>query len=322
MSDGSDPNTPAPLAGAARPAEAWRVDPFGVTADPRLYVPRLATEDALAELRSAFAAGGRLSVLSGPPGLGKTLILHVLAEQLAEHARCVHLPYAALPMDELAHWALARLGETPQPGVAFPDALAGVALREAAAGRSLLLLMDDASALPVQAARDLCKLVAQLEGAIGVIVVLADDRRAGRVLAALGEGVQRVRLRHGLGDEEARSYLRARCARAGAGAGHALAAFTSERVDWLIAESAGNPRRLNALATWLLHRAGTAPGEFPPPSEDEVLWLDVEPLVPAEVADLPEPDAPEAPTDAPAPAPRRRRSSMMRRRARRAGRTW
>ena len=307
------------------------MDPFGVTCDPRLYVPRLASEAALAELRSAFAAGQRVCVLSGPTGLGKTLLLHVLAEQLTA-ARCVHLPYAALPPEELAHWTLAKLGEAPTNGGPYWDALAAAARREAERGRTLVLLLDDASALPAPTARALQQLVASLAGALGLVVVPVDDGRAGQVIAALGEGVLHVRLRHGLSPDELRRYVRERIARTGAL--HALTTFTSEHIDWLIAESAGNPRTLNVLATWLLHRTGFAPATFELQSSGDALWLETD------AGDAPEPRAPREsvaeaalgpqtqpddssgahPTDPDRPT--RRRSSMLRRRARRAGRMY
>jgi type II secretory pathway predicted ATPase ExeA len=88
------------------------MDPFADTCDPRLYVPRAASEAALAALRGSVAAGRGVSVLSGPPGLGKTMLLRVLATQLGG-SRCIYLPYPALGIEELAQFALDAMGSTP-----------------------------------------------------------------------------------------------------------------------------------------------------------------------------------------------------------------
>ena len=228
------------------------MDPFGVTCDTRLYVPRLGTEAALAALLEGFAHGRAVSVLSGPPGLGKTMVLHVLAARVAT-ARCLHLPYAALGIEELAHWALALLGEAARPERAT-NALAATALREPNA--PLVLLVDDASALPAPTARALRELVDALGGALRVIAAVVDDSRASAAIAALGEGVLNVRLRHALAAREVHAYVRGRIA--SAGASDAGARLGDEQIDWLAAESAGVPRIVNALATGLLRERGTA----------------------------------------------------------------
>lgn len=234
------------------------MDPFGVTSDTRLYVPRPASEAALAALRDGFAAGRRVLVLSGPAGLGKTMLLHVFAESLTG-ARWVHVPYSALAFEELAHWILAKLGEPSGQG-AHSEALAALARREAAAARSLVLLLDDASALPLETARALRALVDSLDGALRLVAVPVDDGRASSVIAALGGDVHQVRLAQPLTDDELRHTLRERLARARE-AGSELR-LGDAQIEWLVAESGGVPRVANALATWLLNPAGEALGVF------------------------------------------------------------
>jgi type II secretory pathway predicted ATPase ExeA len=219
------------------------VDPFGVTCDPRLYVPRLGTEAALTALREGLALGRTVSVLSGPPGLGKTMVLQVLAQQLAS-TRCVLVPYAALGIEELAHYALDLLGERPEPARAT-IALAASARR----GTLLTLLIDDASALPIPTARALREIVDSLHGALRIVAAIVDDKRASAVIAALGERVLHVRLRHALAPREVREYVRGRLARAGAGLHRMLG---EETIDRIAAISAGVPRVVNTIATPLL----------------------------------------------------------------------
>jgi len=219
------------------------VDPFGVTCDPRLYVPRLGTEAALTALREGLALGRAMSVLSGPPGLGKTMVLQVLPSRL-ERTRCVLVPYAALTIEELAHFALDLLGERAEPARAT-IALAASSRR----GTPITLLVDDASAMPIPTARALRELVDALGGSLRVITAVVDDMRASAVIAALGDHVLHVRLRHALAPREVRAYVQGRIARAGAALG---ATFRDETIDRIAAASAGVPRVVNTLATWLL----------------------------------------------------------------------
>ncbi len=246
------------------------MDPFGGTCDPRLYVPRLGTEAALTALLEGLAAGRRVCVFSGPPGLGKTMVLLVLAERL-RGARCVHLPYAALALPDLAHWALHLLGEEPESSD-YVETLAQLAQREAGEGRALVLLLDDASALPLATARALRTLVDRSSGALRLVATPIDDGRAGAVVAALGEGSLHVRLRSPLLPQEVRAYVRERIARSGIAG--TSATFDAAQIEWLAAESAGVPRVINALATWLLRRAGDAPGLFAAPGGDDALEID------------------------------------------------
>lgn len=228
------------------------MEPFGVTCDPRLYVPRLGTEAALTALLEGFARGRWVSVLSGPPGLGKTMVLHVLAARLAS-ARCLHLPYAALGIEEFAHWALALRGEDASPERAT-IALAAAALREPNA--PLVLLVDDASALPVPTARALRELIDALGGALRVVAAVVDDSRANAAIAALGENVLNVRLRHALTAREVHAYVRGRIT--WAGASDEGARLGDAQIDWLAAESAGVPREVNTLAASLLREPDAA----------------------------------------------------------------
>lgn len=323
------------------------MDPFGVTCDPRLYVPRPASEAALAALREGLAAGRRLCVFSGPAGLGKTMVLHVLAERLPD-ARCVHLPYAALALEDLAEWTLEKLGEPRGQGAAHSERLCAAARREAESGRTLVLLLDDASAIPLATARSLRALVDQLAGALRVVAVPVDDGRASAAIAAFGEGVLHVRMRAPLESEEVRHYLRERIAQANrAGASIQLSA---EQIEWVVAESGGVPRIVNVLATWLSNPLGASPGVFAPPGAQEDLRVDGEdaalPLgeedlardaradAAAETETGPEPAelTPEPASSVPEPSPappavptrpaRNARSSMLRRRARRMGRRY
>src|SRR4030095_12589727 len=88
-------------------------DPFPLTSDPATYFPRLAFESALAELIEALAEAPPCAALIGEPGLGKTLLLHVLEERLEGAYECVSLPYPRLEGEELWAFVAAALGLQP-----------------------------------------------------------------------------------------------------------------------------------------------------------------------------------------------------------------
>jgi type II secretory pathway predicted ATPase ExeA len=234
------------------------LDPFASTADAASYLPREATESALARLEEGFRLGRRVQVLSGPPGLGKTLLVHVLAARLEGELRSVYLPYASLSWLDLCAWILGLLGE---PAGAYPDReLLASARRSAQRGRPLLLLIDEASGIPKESAEQLGQLVVEAEGALRLLLVPVDDPRAGRVLAVLARDVEELRLSAPLSLEETERYVRTRLVRSSAPEA-VLLRFDADTVAHLHRASGGNVRRLHHLAGEVLRgNAAALPG--------------------------------------------------------------
>ncbi|MBW2242703.1 MAG: ATP-binding protein [Deltaproteobacteria bacterium] len=87
-------------------------DPFSVTASADAYVARPATEHTLAALEQELAGDAPLLTMVGPPGIGKTQILRVLAGRLAGRFQTLHVAYGSLEPDELERWIAALLGAT------------------------------------------------------------------------------------------------------------------------------------------------------------------------------------------------------------------
>jgi type II secretory pathway predicted ATPase ExeA len=286
------------------------LDPFELTADAAAYIPREATESALARLEDGFRRGRRVQVLSGPPGLGKTLLAHVLAARLAAAFRSVYLPYASLGWTDLCTWILGLLGEPPG---SFPDReLLGSARRSALAGRPLLLLIDEASGIPPETANALAELVDEADGALRLLLVPLDDARAGRVLATLARGVEELRLSAPLSIDETERYVRTRLVRAGVPV-DVQRRFDAATIARLQRTTGGNVRRLHHLAAeiargnWAalpgneaLEALGTVPGDT-----TEALELDARELeAPPEPPGASDDDLPALAPVAPRPAAR------------------
>jgi type II secretory pathway predicted ATPase ExeA len=221
------------------------VDPFAPTADPAAYIPREVTEKALAQLEHGYRHGRRVQVLSGPPGVGKTLLVHVLAERLAGDFRTLYLPYASLEFKELCGWILGLLGE---PAGHFPDReLLASARASAGLGRPLLLLVDEASSIPPASAVGLAELVEEARGGLRLLLVPIDEARAGRVLAVLARDVAELRVSTPLSLEESEHYVRTRLVRAGTPF-ELQRRFDAGILKRLQRASGGNPQHLQQLA--------------------------------------------------------------------------
>ncbi|HVH06211.1 MAG TPA: AAA family ATPase [Myxococcota bacterium] len=291
------------------------MDPFALTADAAAYLPREATESALGRLEDGFRRGRRVQVLSGPPGLGKTLLSHVLAARLAATFRSVYLPYASLGWTDLCTWILGLLGEPPG---AFPDReLLASARRSALAGRPLLLVLDEASGIPPEAAGALAALVDEADGALRLLLVPLDDARAGRVLAVLARGVEELRLSAPLTLEETERYVRTRLVRAGVPL-EVQRRFDAPTIARLQRASGGNVRRIAQFASevmrgnWAalpgneaLEELGTVPSDTSDALELDARELEAPPDV--EISrddDLPAPASPATRLAPPPSAPR------------------
>jgi len=242
------------------------VDPFALTCNPGAYVARPACEAVLAELARLVSCGS-ITALSGPPGIGKTLMLRVLERRLAGRLRCVYVPYGALGFEELCQLALGLLGTRVASGSGASTELAVLARRGAASGEPLLLLLDDAGAIPLATLRSLVAFSRSLDGALRLLAVPVDEARSAQVLATLGAEVGHVRFAEPMSAAETERYVAGRLATQSASE-PACERLTPERVRWLHRESAGIPRRLHQLVAWIQHRDGLAPDTTPPLSAD------------------------------------------------------
>lgn len=241
---------------AVRGPGGRRVDPFATTPDPHRYVSRPATERALAELERALTAGARLVHLTGPPGIGKTLVLHCLGERLPASLRLVRLPYARVPPGGFWLWAASELGVGS--GLEPKRAVRRQAARAAGEGGAVVLVVDDAEALPPETLQELR---AVLDGEPGLRALLASGG-AGLLAAPLGADVPEVRLDAPMRSGETRAYIEARLAAAGA-ADAVRARFDARTLAWIQRETGGVPLLVNALADRVARGQADAPEDAP-----------------------------------------------------------
>ena len=238
-----------------RERERFTFDPFAITPDPGVYVPRAATETARRQLLRSACNPAKTTALIGPPGLGKTLLLHLLAEEAPEEMQTVYLPYAALPPEELCAWALGLLG--------LPDADEPIAALQALArdlrerDSSLLMVIDDAGAMPIATARWARELLQDSGGSVRLAVAASDTATGNRTIAAIGSNFDIVHLTDPMTESETRKYIDGRLALAGAPVS-IRARFDDRTVRFLHRISAGIPRRLHSAAAEILQDAPEA----------------------------------------------------------------
>ena len=228
-------------------------DAFGLTADPAAYVPRLALESALTELVDAMSGTPACAALIGEPGLGKTLLLRVLAERLEGAFDCLYVPFPRLDPAEFWAWVATALGLGRRDG--DRPAVLEYARQRAADGHGLVLLVDDAGGLPLEtrsALIDACR----SPGFALVMTFTGNDRTR---LVDLPAYVQRIELGPPMTLAETRAYVRSRLRRVDP------QQVIAERLDAarmaeLHEASAGVPARLHVLLdAWLRGRPVRAP---------------------------------------------------------------
>lgn len=224
------------------------VDWFGMNADPSAYIPRPATDAALDALERAAAQGRAPALLMGPSGMGKTLLLHVLASRLEDEMLPVYLPMPTLPQSELCALALGLL---ERPGGRHPEEhLLALAAEQRAAGRPLVLLLDDAGSMNPEAARGMASLAAVSHGGLRLVLAVTDGPEAYRIAEAVGPDLVAVPFKEPMTCSETRDYVRRRIARAGGlDAARRMGADLLARIH---VESGGVPARVHLVSSLLL----------------------------------------------------------------------
>jgi AAA domain-containing protein len=268
------------------------VDPLAPGSDHRLYVPTESGEATLDTLGVGLRMGCSPILVSGPSGIGKTLLLSVLAERewrSFPRTRFLRLSGTA---EELPGALLRVLFDVmpPRRARAAEAALLGE-LRNT--GTRTLLLLDDAHSLSESALRKLAQLARAAKPALAVVIAgtSCEDRRD--LTNALGAGLS-VLLPESLPEGELAVIYDAIVVNPGLSARVRDELGPGDR-ELLIARAHGRPSKLKTEIARRRRPLGTAlpameaerfepPATHPPvvaaPPEPESL-LDSEPALPA-----------------------------------------
>lgn len=231
--------------------------PFLGTPDTTAYFPSSGHEEVLALLKIFLKEGDGIGVLVGGPGSGKTLLCHLLLEQLDAACAPVFITNPHSPSVAALLQAILYDLSLPYEGAGEQELRLRVTdqlIERFRGGTRTVLFVDEAQHLSVEQIEEL-RLLTNLESrrdrALQVLLVgqeklaetLADSR-----LAGLRQRVAVYARLSPLSAEETVEYVRALVSKAG---GAADAIFTAAAFSDLYELSLGVPRRINQLC----HRA-------------------------------------------------------------------
>ena len=126
-----------------------REQPFGVTPDPRFFYPSDTHREAMASLLYGIQSERAFMAMVAQPGMGKTMLLFNLLEQLGSGVRTAFLFQTQCDSRELLGYLLTDLGlkvESYDP-IQMHEQLKGELLKEARAGRRVVVIVDEAQNL-------------------------------------------------------------------------------------------------------------------------------------------------------------------------------
>ncbi len=237
-------------------------DPFASTADAQSYIPREATESALGDLASFLRVGATQIVLRGVPGLGKSLLLKVLAARLEGAMRVVEVPYPSLPPEEIARWIIDLMGMAASDDAERQLVQQARGLRDEGSG--LAILVDDAASTPLPTLRRLSRIAREARPSLHLVLAIDDDARADQVIEAIGPDVEVVTFSAPMTEEETRAYLDGRLARAGAPE-WVRERFSEDAASAIHGETDGLPAEVNRSARrwWSSSALGAPRGPSP-----------------------------------------------------------
>jgi MSHA biogenesis protein MshM len=232
----------------------FRTRPFRPGPDAAAYYPAAPHEEALQSLRQALAADEPFVALTGEPGVGKTLLAHVLLGRIGDEASCAVITNSHLETrTALLQALLYELGMQYEgkPEQELRLALTDCLLARLSESRRTIVLIDEAHHLPADSLEEL-RMLSNLESPQGralqtVLIALPDllDTLKQPWLRAL---VQRLTTRIALGRldaHEAADYVLHQLRVAGA---RPDAVIADEAMEMLLKAAQGLPRVLNQAA--------------------------------------------------------------------------
>jgi ATPase subunit of ABC transporter with duplicated ATPase domains len=168
-----------------RPTRSPRLNLFVANADTRRYLPRPATEEALVLLEQRVVVErAEATLLVGPPGIGKSMLLRVLAQRLRRTLRSVTLGAGDIDAPTFCSFVLDQLhrdaSEDPEQAILL------LAADFSAKRSALVIAIDAAERLPLATAGRLGALAMTAGGGLRIVAAAPEPRRPRAHSAATG----------------------------------------------------------------------------------------------------------------------------------------
>jgi len=244
----------------------FRESPFGVTPDPEFLFWSRMHNAALHAMIDSIESNLGFSALLGKPGTGKTSLLFHLLAQYRESARTAFIfQTQCRPHDLIRH--IASELDLPTVGrdeVSLYQKLNGMLLKEARAGRKVLIVIDEAQNLQ-SASLEAIRLLSDFETGFSKLlhVVLSGSPQLGEMLLSselsqLAQRISTISRLEPLAGEEVKKYVRFRLGVVATRANEGL--FPADSLAEIASQSGGVPRIINSIcyrALILAHTRGT-----------------------------------------------------------------
>ncbi|HXH24441.1 MAG TPA: AAA family ATPase, partial [Vicinamibacterales bacterium] len=233
-----------------------RERPFSLSPDPDyLYLSRV-HQEALSYLRYGIEGHAGFVVITGEIGSGKTTLLQTLLRGLDRETTVARLMNTMLGPHELLEAILIDFGlETSPSKPALLRTLADFLVEERAAGRLVLLVIDEAQNLPLPALEEirmLSNLETEKSKLVQIVLVGQPNLRAALARPELEQLRQRVTVSYHLNPldpEDTHAYINHRLRLAAIGAPLPFPPDVSSLVH---ARSGGVPRVINVICDAIL----------------------------------------------------------------------
>ncbi len=227
--------------------------PFTLLPDPDFLYWSTPHTRAFAVLEYGVASRAPITVITGEIGAGKTTLVHALLDRLAENATVGMIANAQGGRGELLQWIVSALSLPLDPMASYVatfNALQDFVIREYAAGRRVVLIIDEAQNLSLEGLEELRMLTnmnSHKDDLLQLILVGQPELREMISRPEMRQFAQRVAANFHLprlDSAAVEAYIRHRMQSAG-GTG---AEFTKQACERIHAATRGTPRLVNQLA--------------------------------------------------------------------------
>jgi type II secretory pathway predicted ATPase ExeA len=256
--------------------------PFDGTPDPDAYVPRDSTDRCLSELEDwALRRGPAVALLSGPSGLGKTLMLRMLETRARGLFQCVYLGNPTFGPREFCISVLdaLKMAHGDQPEATLREVIDGIDPE----GSPILLLIDDVELLPSATEAWLHDAAVEFGHRLMAVMAVVDESRCERLLAKFGRVARRISLDTPMRRRETANLIRSALARTDLPP-EQVDTFDELAIDQIHQRAEGVPALvLQEAARWCNESSSTRSGSDRPltlgssiVSVGEPVWTDLE----------------------------------------------